>query len=55
MIILIAAVLGVFLGASHARRRGGNRLDMAQYAAAYAIGLMILALFLSLFLGRLID
>ena len=37
MIVLIAALAGAVLGAAAARRRRGNRLDMLQYAAVYAI------------------
>lgn len=37
MLNIIGGVLGVALGLYVARRRGGNRLDMAQYAAVFAI------------------
>ncbi len=53
MIILGGAILGAFLGVANARRRKGNRLDMAQYGASYAIAFMILGLFLTLIIERL--
>jgi uncharacterized membrane protein len=37
MLNLIGALAGVILGLLVARRRGGNRADMAQYAAVFAI------------------
>ncbi|MEM8802760.1 MAG: hypothetical protein AAFY06_00625 [Pseudomonadota bacterium] len=54
MIILGSALLGALLGVASAKRREGNRLDMAQYGAAYAIAFMILGLFLTIMLERLI-
>ncbi|WP_205518724.1 hypothetical protein [Pseudotabrizicola algicola] len=52
MIVLAGLVLGVATGAYTARKRGGNRLDMAQYAAGYAIAFMLVGLFLTIFLER---
>src|SRR6056297_2268139 len=37
MLNIIGGVVGLVLGVIVARRRGGNRLDMAQYAAVFAI------------------
>ena len=54
MIILGSAVLGALLGVASAKRRAGNRLDMAQYGAAYAIAFMIFGLFLTILLENLI-
>lgn len=53
MIVLIAGLVGAFLGVAAARRRKGNRLDMAQYAAGYGIAFMIAGLFLTLLVNRL--
>ena len=55
MIILVAGVVGAVLGYFTAKRRKGNGLDKAQYAAGYAIALMIVALFLSLILENLVS
>ena len=48
MIVLAFALLGALLGAGNARRRGGNGLDVAQYAAVYGIICALLGLFLTL-------
>ena len=53
MIVLAGALLGAVVGATTARVRGGNGLDMAQYAVGYAIAFAILNLFLTLVIGRL--
>jgi ammonia channel protein AmtB len=37
MLNIIGGLAGLVLGLIVARRRGGNRLDMAQYAAVFAI------------------
>ena len=52
MIVLAGLVLGAAMGASLAKKRGGNRLDMAQYAAGFAIAFMLLGLFLTIFIER---
>ena len=53
MIILAGLIIGVIFGAATARRRKGNRLDMAQYAAAYGIAFMLLGVFATLLIERL--
>jgi hypothetical protein len=37
MLNIIGGLAGLVLGLIVARRRGGNRLDLAQYAAVFAI------------------
>jgi len=54
MLVLAGLVLGVLIGATTARKRGGNKLDMAQYAAGYAIAFMLIGLFLTILAERLI-
>lgn len=49
MLVLAGLVLGVLIGATSAKKRGGNGLDMAQYGAAYAIAFMLIGLFLTIF------
>lgn len=51
--VVAALVIGIALGAWRAKRRGGKALDILQYAAAHAIPLMILALFLTIIIDRL--
>jgi hypothetical protein len=46
-------VIGAVWGAVRARKRGGDRLDAAQYGAVYAIGLGLLAVLVSIAIDRL--
>ncbi|MHA6325634.1 apolipoprotein acyltransferase [Roseivivax sp. CAU 1753] len=45
MIVIIAALVGGIWGGWTAKKRRGNGLDIAQYAAVYAIGFALLGLF----------
>ncbi len=45
MIVIVSALIGLVLGGVTAKRRGGNRLDIAQYAGAYGIGFALLGVF----------
>ena len=51
--ILAGAIVGAVFGAWRARQRRGNRLDMAQWAAVYAILFGLAGLILTIVLGRL--
>ena len=53
MIVLAALILGVAYGVFTARKRNGNRLDMAQYGAAYGIAFTLIGLFVTLGIDRL--
>lgn len=53
MIVIAGLVLGACWGAFLAKKRKGNRKDIAQYATAYAIAFMILGLFLTVFIDRM--
>lgn len=44
MLVWICAIVGVLIGALQAKRRGGNRLDMAQYGAGYGFAFFLVAL-----------
>ncbi|MEO9824390.1 MAG: apolipoprotein acyltransferase [Paracoccaceae bacterium] len=48
MVLFFSAVFGAVLGGITAKRRGGNRLDIAQYAAGFAIAFAILGMFATL-------
>jgi len=52
MIVLGAALLGAIIGGMTAARRKGGKLDIAQYAAGYAIAFALLGLFATLFIHR---
>ena len=54
MIILAGILIGSGLGWYNARKRGGNRLDQAQYAAVGALIGMVLGLAGSIIVERMI-
>ena len=49
---LIGAVLGIFLGWRRAKSKGGNRADIAQYAAVYCIAFALAGFIISVILVR---
>jgi len=55
MIVILSAVLGAACGAVLARRRGGNRLDMAQYAGAFGILFSIIGIFVTIAINRALN
>ena len=52
MIILFSAAFGAVWGGLVARRRGGNRLDIAQYAGGFGILFAILGLAVTIYIAR---
>lgn len=54
MFVIAGVVLGVLYGGWTARRRGGKRADIAQYATVYAIFFGLIGLFVTLILDRLL-
>lgn len=50
--VIAGLIIGAAIGVYRAAKRGGKALDMLQYAAAHAIPLMILGLFLTIYLDR---
>lgn len=55
MLVLAGIVGGAFWGGYLARRRKGNRLDILQYAAGFAIAFGLVANFASLILVRIVS
>lgn len=53
MIVLAGLLIGAVIGGLTAKRRGGKRLDILQYAAIYAIAFMLLGIFASIFIDRM--
>jgi hypothetical protein len=53
MIFYAAIVIGALVGYIRATRRGGNMFDRLQYAAAHAIFLAIIGLFLTILIQRM--
>ncbi|WP_202909561.1 hypothetical protein [Alkalilacustris brevis] len=54
MIVMAGLIGGALWGAIHAKRRGGNRMDMAQYAAVYGIIFGLLGLAATIAMERLL-
>ncbi|WP_166415752.1 hypothetical protein [Cochlodiniinecator piscidefendens] len=54
MFVIVGILIGAFWGASKAKKRGGNRLDIIQYAAIHAILLAILGLFVTIVIERML-
>lgn len=54
MIVIAGVVLGGLFGGLMARRRGGAGLDIAQYAAGYAILFGVLGMFVTILIERLV-
>jgi hypothetical protein len=54
MIVIAGLVGGAIWGALHARKQGGNRKDMAQYAAVYGIVFGLLGLAATIALERML-
>lgn len=52
MIVLFSSGVGALWGGYLAKRRGGNRLDIAQYAASLAILLGVAGLFITIAVHR---
>lgn len=55
MIVIVFAIIGAVLGGWTARKRNGNRKDIAQYAAGYAIAFIILGMILTVVLDRVLT
>ena len=53
MIILVSAIAGALWGGYQAKRRGGNRKDIAQYAAGYGIAFALVGTFGTIAIVRL--
>ncbi|WP_439524376.1 apolipoprotein acyltransferase [Marivita sp.] len=54
MIVLAGALLGAIIGAMTARKRKGNRADMWQYGAVYAIAFSLLGLIATIAIEKLV-
>ncbi len=54
MIVIAGVILGAIWGAMLAKRRGGKRLDMIQYAAGYGILFGIAGLFLTIAVEKML-
>lgn len=53
MIVLAGFVIGALWGGYLARKRKGNRFDIAQYALSFGIAFALVALFVAIFADRM--
>ena len=52
MIVIVAGLLGALIGGFTASRRKGNRLDILQYAAGYALAFIIVGMIATVLIDR---
>lgn len=55
MIVIAAAILGAIIGGLTARKRDGNKLDIAQYAAGYALAFVVVGLIATVVIDRVLS
>lgn len=55
MIVLVAACVGALFGGFQAKRREGNRMDIAQYAVGYGIAFALVGLLITVILLRTVG
>ncbi|MDE0113440.1 MAG: hypothetical protein OXI87_00565 [Albidovulum sp.] len=55
MLVIAGFACGAVFGALVARKKGGNKFDIAQYAAGYGIAAAILGLFSTIVAGWLLG
>ncbi|MBT2131967.1 hypothetical protein [Aliiroseovarius lamellibrachiae] len=52
MIVFVSLLLGGGFGALRAKKRGGTKFDIAQYAVVYALIFALITLFFTIFINR---
>jgi uncharacterized membrane protein YeaQ/YmgE (transglycosylase-associated protein family) len=52
MIVVVAGLIGAFIGGFTAARRKGSRLDIAQYAGSFAIAFATVGLIVTVLVHR---
>ncbi len=55
MIVIAAAIIGIVVGVITARKRGGNKLDMAQYGAGFALAFIIVGMIATVVIDRALS
>lgn len=55
MIVIILGLIGACIGGFTANKRGGNRKDMAQYAAGYGLAFVMVGMVITVLVDRAIS
>ena len=55
MIVIAMALIGAGLGGMTAKRRRGNGKDIAQYMAVYALIFIIIGMFVTIIIDRIVS
>jgi len=55
MIAIGLALLGAVIGGFTARKRGGNRKDIAQYAVGYGMAFLVVGMIATVILDRMLS
>ena len=55
MIVIVAALIGAIFGGITAKRRDGNKLDIAQYATGFGMAFVVVGLIATVVLERIIS
>lgn len=53
MIVIVLGLVGALMGGFTARKRNGNRKDIAQYAVGFAMAFMVVGMVLTVFVDRM--
>ena len=54
MIVIVLALVGAVIGATTAKKRGGNGKDIAQYAAGYAAAFTVVGMIATVVIDRIL-
>ena len=55
MIVIFAALFGILMGTMTAKRRGGKRADILQYAAGFGIAFATLGVVLTVIIEKIVT
>jgi len=55
MIVIGLAIIGAIIGGMTAKKRRGNRKDIAQYAAGYGVAFLIVGMFITVIIDRILS
>lgn len=55
MIVIVLGVVGAFFGWRTAKKRGGNRKDIAQHMVGFAMAFLVVGMVLTVILDRILS